>query len=320
MGELGAERAARAGQVPVRLVAECPACGSRHSTAVGGAAPAFQERAGGVDFLQPAYTVQRCRACGLHFKSHTAPLEVVDRYHERHACEVYDEGAGFPTERRLRQWLDRLPDGSRVLDFGCSTGRLLKDVASRLHCVGVETNERAAAIARSRGIEVCPAPAVSSLAGRGFDAAVLADVCEHLPHPLEVLTDVARLLKPGGWLGLVAGNAEAVPHQCRLGEHWYFRLIAHLHMASQTHLVWLAGRLGLGVAEMHRCSHYDVPAGERLRQHVQAFAYHRFRDAPRGIAARTMRRVPGLRRAETWSTAPALTCAADHLVARLQRR
>lgn len=60
----------------------------------------------------------------------------------------------FPTEAATLALLTSLPPGSRVLDFGCSTGRLLDRLGPRYERYGIEVNEPAAKIAAGRGITI----------------------------------------------------------------------------------------------------------------------------------------------------------------------
>jgi hypothetical protein len=90
-------------------------------------------------------------------------------------------------------------------------------------------------------------------------------------------------------------------------------------MLSRRHLGWLSERVGLQLASVYQCSHYSVPLVERLRQHLQAFAYEQFRSSPSGAVAQALRLVPRLGNARRWTTAPALNCLQDHVVAFLER-
>ena len=91
-------------------------------------------------------------------------------------------------------------------------------------------------------------------------------------------------------------------------------------MLSERHVDWLAADLGLRLDVLHRCSHYDTSLKDRVRQSVQAFAYHEFRRSPRGGLAALLRVVPLLNRAEHWSNAPALAYTPDHVVAVFQKK
>ena len=300
-------------------VTACPACDSTQGTQVGGLATSFDDAEGERPFRQPAYAIRRCTVCRLYYKTDVLPLAELDTYYAQLRHETFERGDTFPTERYLHGWLARLPRGSRVLDFGCSTGRTLKGFSKQLTCFGVEVGAAAAAIARERGIQVVPEQDVRAGTLGEFDAIILSDVYEHLPRPVEVVAMLAGALKPGGWLAIVTGNADAVRREDRLGEFWYFRILGHLQMASEGHLTWLADRLGLRLESLHRCSHYATPLAMRLRQFAQSFAYDRFRADPRGLIATLLRAVPRLKRAEHWPTAPAKTYTKDHVVAILRR-
>jgi hypothetical protein len=136
---------------------------------------------------------------------------------------------------------------------------------------------------------------------------------------VDLVEMLARLLKPGGWLAIVTGNADGIRTREFIGEFWYFRTPAHLLMLSERHVDWLANRVGVRVESVHRCSHYDTPAKEQLRQYIQSFAYYQFRSSRRGAVAAFLRLLPFLRRAECWPSAPALTYTADHIVAVLRK-
>lgn len=296
-------------------VVRCPACDGSEWTTVGGPASAFCENVAGHTFHQPPYAIRRCDQCDLYFKSRTLPLEQLRAYYGRLDSATFDVSADFPTDRHLGAHLDRLRTGSRVLDFGCSTGRILKPHSTRLRCLGVEPNGHAAAVASQRGIQIVPEDQLPVVAQEGFDAIILCDVYEHLPRPVALVATLAKLLKPGGWLAVVTGNADAVRPRDRLAESWYFRVVGHLHMLSERHASWLGRRLGMELEVLHRCSHYRTPLGQRMRQFIQGLLYDQFHRSPRRGAAAVLRRIPRLRDAERWSTAPALTYRRDHVVA-----
>ena len=260
----------------------CPACGGAESTQVGQSATACDSVAGEKVFRHPAYAIRRCSGCGLYFKSHTLALGELAEYYARLECETFEHDGNFPTDQFLRRTLESLPNGSKVLDFGCSTGRILKNLTSRFNCFGVELNEAAAAMARGRGIRIVSENQLRAGESRDFDAILLTDVYEHLLRPVELVAMLAKLLKPGGWLAIVTGNADAIRTRDTIGEFWYFRVPGHFQMLSGRHVDWLADTLELHVDALHRCSHYRSPLKDRLRQYVQSFAYHQFRRAPRG--------------------------------------
>ena len=88
-----------------------------------------------------------------------------------------------------------------VVEIGCGDGALLAELGARglsgeLH--GFEVSEEAAQIARSRGVpglaEVTVYDGVSLPAADGaFDLAILSHVLEHVPDPVALLREAARV-------------------------------------------------------------------------------------------------------------------------------
>jgi 2-polyprenyl-3-methyl-5-hydroxy-6-metoxy-1,4-benzoquinol methylase len=206
-----------------------------------------------------------------------------------------------------------------VLDFGCSTGRIGQYLSDRFSCFGVEVNESAAAIARTRGVEIITEDELG--AGRGlFDAILLMDVYEHLASPIEMLEKLVARLKCGGLLVIVTGNADAIKNRCWMSEHWYFRLPGHLLMSSESNIRWLAERFELSLEALNKCSHYECRVTEHIRQHTQTLAYSVLKKDPPGVLSILVRQVPWMNRALNWQNAPALTCVSDHFVAILRKK
>lgn len=137
--------------------------------------------------------------------------------------------------------LQRVPQGSRVLELGCATGylsRWMRDAGS--HVVGIELVPEAAALAK----QFCDRVIVGSLeatdvwerAGSDYDVVVAAAVLEHLRQPLDALRRCVAALRPGGRIVVNLPNVA----------HWQERLL-HLRghfdyedygIRDRTHLVF----------------------------------------------------------------------------------
>jgi len=127
----------------------------------------------------------------------------------------------------LRSILHRIAPAARsLIEMGCGTGRFLASLDVPAGCaVGVEAFEnsiQAAAARRPHAVllrgDVCHVPMDDS----SFDVAVSMDVLEHVePHPF--LSEVFRLVRPGGWLLLSVPSSphlwseadEKAGHRCR---------------------------------------------------------------------------------------------------------
>jgi 2-polyprenyl-3-methyl-5-hydroxy-6-metoxy-1,4-benzoquinol methylase len=139
--------------------------------------------------------------------------------------------------RVVRDWLDRLPPGTRVLDAGCGEGVLVEEYASRLAIEGVDENYSSARV-RLASITALPH------ADRSFDRAMCLDVLEHLTFEDQprALAELFRILEPDGELLVSVPN------------------LAHLQ--SRVHFL-LTGRLIRTASEQKHPG--DRPAGDYVR-------------------------------------------------------
>ena len=98
----------------------------------------------------------------------------------------------------------KIRGAQRVLDVGCGTGYGSAMVASRVHeVVGIDTSEEAVAWARAKheldNLEFMTMPATRlSFPDASFDAAYSIQVIEHMKDVELHLSEMVRVLKPGG--------------------------------------------------------------------------------------------------------------------------
>jgi SAM-dependent methyltransferase len=95
-----------------------------------------------------------------------------------------------------------LPDGARILDAGCGSGRNMVELARRGTVTGVELSETSVALARERDVGEVIAGSVLEMpfADDSFELAVSLDVIEHLEDDLSALRELRRTVAPGGAL------------------------------------------------------------------------------------------------------------------------
>jgi ubiquinone/menaquinone biosynthesis C-methylase UbiE len=114
----------------------------------------------------------------------------------------------------LARWLlEELPlaETRRVLDLGCGVGALLPHLhtaAPRALVVGLDRTEAMVALGpRDFPLLVGDAAQLPFTAG-SFDAVVMAFMLFHLPRPTVGLAEARRVLRPGGWIGLLTWGTE----------------------------------------------------------------------------------------------------------------
>jgi len=123
-----------------------------------------------------------------------------------------------PAQARLRRrFLKFVPvkPGERVLEVGCGTGVVVRDLAAlvgrRGEVVGIDASrrllERARALCRRTAedtritLRVADGARLPFAAGR-FDASLAITVILHVADPLRVVREMARVTRPGGRVGL----------------------------------------------------------------------------------------------------------------------
>ena len=124
-------------------------------------------------------------------------------HHERLAPIADGEDAHFWHAPRRTLLLDTiaqamLPAGARVLDVGCGTGRMVRELqATGLDAYGIDPWARESGLDAPRftvgQAEAIPAP------DRTFDTTCAFDVLEHVDDA-RALAELHRILVPGGWL------------------------------------------------------------------------------------------------------------------------
>ncbi|MHB8242449.1 MAG: class I SAM-dependent methyltransferase [Solirubrobacteraceae bacterium] len=95
-----------------------------------------------------------------------------------------------------------LPEGARILDAGCGSGRNMVELARYGSVTGIELSETSVALARNRNAGEVVAGSVLEMpfADESFDLVVSLDVIEHLEDDLGALRELRRTVAPGGSL------------------------------------------------------------------------------------------------------------------------
>ena len=298
----------------ILIIKSCPACGSAQSLTTGPVAAGFAQTAQTESYTQPPYAAAECVECGLLYKTATLDATALDRYYAAVDYRKWEIPGLYPTERIAQNIIMSLAAGSRLLDFGCSSGRLLANFTTSYECYGVEINQEAAAQASKRGITILPFDDITAVTTRPFDVIILSDVFEHLSAPLDLLGKLVSALRPGGLLILITGDGDF--HACRDNPamFWYFRNVEHLIMLTHKHAKFLETALPVKLCRWTNSSHYDFGILERAKKQLQRFAFLATQRGP-GWSRRFFSCLPGIGRAKHWTEPPAFNCEDDHVVA-----
>jgi SAM-dependent methyltransferase len=129
----------------------------------------------------------------------------MDEQYELRTHEVEDDHWWYRGRRRvIREALLalKLAPGIQILDAGCGSGRNMIELAEFGEVTGLELADASVEAARERGVGEVVAGSVDEMpfADDSFDLAVSLDVIEHLPDEHQSLSELRRVVKPGGTL------------------------------------------------------------------------------------------------------------------------
>ena len=299
-------------------LAACVACGSPDYDSTGPEAPGFIEFAGDKRFNQLPYSIRECVDCGLLYRSCALADNDIDEFYQQIDFRKWRIDGLYPTERAALKELKKVSTGGRILDFGCSTGRLLSQLTATHECYGSELNSDAVAQAAAKGLKILSTEQLGCGANKNFDAVVLIDVFEHFKQPLRVLRTLFSVVRDGGILLIVTGNGDSKVCRVDPAQFWYFRSVQHVSMLTRRHVLFLLRELGGTFECWQELTHYDTAALEKVWQWGRYVSYWQFRNNT-FFARRILSWVPLLRRARHWKSEPALTCTRDHVMVVLRK-
>ena len=121
----------------------------------------------------------------------------------------------------------RLAPGARGLDYGSGPGPTLSRMLAE---AGPPTSDYDPFFASGPG-----------LLGATYDFVTCSEAAEHFHDPAREFQRLDRLLRPGGWLGLMTG---IVDPETDLETWWYLRDPTHVVFYSLRTLTWLGERHG----------------------------------------------------------------------------
>lgn len=223
----------------------------------------YENRIDAAILEESAYQVVRCLRCELLFQLNILNDANMIRLYEEWISQLHSRqkkeqgGIGIfaeyaDTARAIQAVVGKRPDLTSVLDFGMGWGYWARMAQSfNYRVTGLELSSARRAYAQKMAVH-----AVSSLEpidDDHFDYVYSCNVFEHLPNPRDVLCDLVRVVKPGGWIHI------DVPYRPRmldrlLAPDWTARAdplhpLEHINCFSRLSLRILAERAGLMLQE-----------------------------------------------------------------------
>lgn len=279
--------AARRPPVPVRADAgpapdTCPACGGGGLVNAGPVYHPPGSHVGGVpiDLGGLTFSLLRCPRCAFRFKVPRIAGE------DLLACyALADPNYWGVTVDPLKRNFDVIQaaverhapaggGGRSILDVGCFTAAFLDYLGPAWGRYGVEPNESAAEVARSRGVTVLGRTLDDLDPAPRFDVVLAMDVVEHVVEPAPFFERASKLLKPGGAFVVTTGDTGAWNFRLQGPHYWYVSYLPeHVSFYRERTMNVLAGRHGMASVEHRRFSHQRDPLPARAHQLAKGVAF-----------------------------------------------
>ncbi len=192
-----------------------------------------------------------CKDCKT-FRS--SPYFVMDYRKQELYCEHYLKNEEFfrGFAKALLNVVTKHKQRGRFLDIGCSVGFMLEE-AQKLgfNSEGIELNEEAVRIAKSKGFKVIKSTLEDAKYEENiFDVIMLNHVLEHILEPNEFMQNIKQLLKKDGILVIGVPNHDAL--MTRLyRESWYgWGIPEHIWHFNRKTLSYLLSRNNINILEL----------------------------------------------------------------------
>lgn len=213
-----------------------------------------------------------CSHCGT---LHLRPLPVLE-LNEAFECESAAETMARTDDLRLGflgRKLDvlspgRAPHAARLLDVGCSAGRLMRLASERGWAAsGIEMSAALASQARAHNpgstVTVGDILQLDTAQLGQFEAITALDVIEHVLDPNTFLLKLRELLVPGGQILLHTPNTSGLQSRLR-GDNWNMRIPEyHFHLFTLRGMRALLSRNGYEVQRLTSSSGSGTETGRR---------------------------------------------------------
>lgn len=207
-----------------------------------------------------------CRVCGF---AHVSPLpsdEELKTFYEEEFYQHERPNYFKETKQDLPWWmatyhnyyalLERRTRGRRLLDIGSGPGHFLACGRKRgWQTLGIEPSGTAARYSNKRGLatenDFFSYEHAKHLGT--FDVVHAAMVLEHVPDPAGFITDMKKMLKPGGYVAIFCPNdynpLQNVLRTQRGFKPWWVVPRHHLNYFTPKSMQRLLARLGFSIAE-----------------------------------------------------------------------
>ncbi len=296
----------------------CPDCGSNVVRDLGMLGELRSSTIAGQRVRVESGRLYRCNICNLAFRHPLLKAEEYNGYYKSLTVDYWKAESFSSFWRKSESMIfsqDLRPRS--ILDIGCYTGDFLSWLKERhqtLACYGVEPAEEAAAIAEQRGVKILGADILEvPKQTEGFDAIVMFDVFEHLPHIGECMEAAIKMLNSGGTLTIYSGNFDAWTWRLMRGDYYYTAIPEHVVFCSPRWCMEFSKRHNLAIVGTYKMANKRGALFQFVEQFVRNIIFKTSRVMQRN-GFDSIDKIPLLNKAAEWDAPPGWSAAKDHIL------
>ena len=166
---------------------------------------------------------------------------------------AYQQVRKFAVNGKVKMLEELNAPQKTILDYGCGTGEFLYAMSTHgWQSKGVEPSPQAREMAiKNYGLTIEDPSALSSFNTNEFGIITLWHVLEHVHQLTETITNLKRIIAPGGYLIIAVPNREALEAQ-HYKEYWAaYDVPRHLYHFSKQNITRLFEEIGLHLKSVH---------------------------------------------------------------------
>jgi SAM-dependent methyltransferase len=215
--------------------------------------------------ILPDLEIGFCEICGF-YHAHPYPSDqfLADYYRSyQMLCPLHNE----ERDRIARLLLSRVRTSDTVIDIGCGKGEMLATLLAYgfRNLYGAEYGSMIEDSRKLESITILPYDIAglcewSEAESKTFDCAILINVFEHVPEPIDLIMQIRKILSPGGMLMFVVPNdfnmLQKVYLEKTKGKPWFLILPDHVNFFSLETIDGVMQKAGYEI--IHRTVQYPL--------------------------------------------------------------
>jgi ubiquinone/menaquinone biosynthesis C-methylase UbiE len=166
--------------------------------------------------------------------------------------------------------------GTRLLEIGSGLGHLVGQLDGLFATVAVDVNHwalvQSQAVAPRTLLQVASAEDLP-FADASFGVVIIKHVVEHLPHPAKAISELGRVLAPGGTLILATPNLASLSRPSK-GAHWIgYHDPTHISLKPPSEWLAMLKEAGFKLKRVFADGFWDAPYVPLIPKGLQKLAF-----------------------------------------------